>query len=71
MPKGPDDYDSASPVIQKLLDQNARFVAVAGIAALAGKRQVEKATPPMPEQTVETVKEDVEWAKTRTSSART
>src|SRR3954452_10096047 len=35
MPKGPDDYDSASPVIQKLLDQNARFVAVAGIGLLA------------------------------------
>jgi hypothetical protein len=35
MPKGPDDYDSASPEIQKLLDQNARFVAVAGIGLLA------------------------------------
>ena len=35
MPKGPGDYDSASPVIQKLLDQNARFVAVAGIGLLA------------------------------------
>src|SRR6478672_5128425 len=35
MPKGPNDYDSASPVIQKLLDQNARFVAVAGIGLLA------------------------------------
>ena len=35
MPKGPDDYDSASPVIQRLLDQNARFVAVAGIGLLA------------------------------------
>ncbi len=38
MPKGPDDYDSASPVIQKLLDQNARFVAVAGIGLLAPGR---------------------------------
>ncbi len=35
MPKGPDDYDSATPVIQRLLDQNARFVAVAGIGLLA------------------------------------
>ena len=35
MPKGPGDYDSASPEIQKLLDQNARFVAVAGIGLLA------------------------------------
>src|SRR5690349_21216903 len=35
MPKGPDDYDSATPVIQRLFDQNARFVAVAGIGLLA------------------------------------
>jgi hypothetical protein len=35
MPKGDGDYDSATPVIQKLLDQNARFVAVAGIGLLA------------------------------------
>jgi hypothetical protein len=35
MPKGPDDYDSATPVIQRLLDQNERFVAVAGIGLLA------------------------------------
>ena len=32
---GPNDYDSASPVIQRLLDQSARFVAVAGIGLLA------------------------------------
>lgn len=35
MPKGPNDYDAASPEIQKLLDRNARFVAVAGIGLLA------------------------------------
>jgi hypothetical protein len=35
MPKGANDYDSATPEIQKLLDQNARFVAVAGIGLLA------------------------------------
>ena len=35
MPKGPNDYDSASPEIQKLLDKNVRFVAVAGIGLLA------------------------------------
>lgn len=43
---------------------------VAGIAALAGKRQVKRATPPLPEQTVETVKEDVQWATTRARTAR-
>ncbi|MDO8185009.1 phage holin family protein [Conexibacter sp. JD483] len=44
--------------------------ALAGIAALAGKKQVQQATPPVPEQTVETVKEDVQWAKTRARTAR-
>jgi hypothetical protein len=45
--------------------------AVAAALGLAGRNKVREATPPVPEQTVETVKEDVEWAKTRTSSART
>jgi len=45
--------------------------AVAAVLGLAGRNKVREATPPVPEQTVETVKEDVEWAKTRTSSART
>jgi hypothetical protein len=34
-PKGPDDYDAASPVVQRLVDEGARFVAVAGIGLLA------------------------------------
>jgi uncharacterized membrane protein YqjE len=45
--------------------------AVAAALGLAGRNKVREATPPVPEQTVETVKEDVEWAKTRTPSART
>jgi Putative Actinobacterial Holin-X, holin superfamily III len=44
--------------------------ATAGLLALAGKSRVQEATPPAP-QTVETVKEDIEWAKTRGRSART
>ena len=35
-----------------------------------GKERVEEAGSPVPEQTIETVKEDVEWAKTRATSAR-
>lgn len=46
------------------------YFAIAGIAALAGKKQVEQATPAMPEQTVETVKEDVRWTKQRARTAR-
>jgi hypothetical protein len=38
--------------------------------ARAGKERVGDAGPPVPEQTIETVKEDVEWAKTRARSAR-
>jgi len=38
--------------------------------AQQGKERVAEAGKPIPEQTIETVKEDVEWAKTRASSAR-
>jgi hypothetical protein len=47
----------------------AVWAAVAGALALAGKGRVQEATPPAP-QTVETVKEDVEWAKTQARSAK-
>jgi len=36
---------------------------VAGGAALAGKREVQEATPPAPERTIASVKEDVEAVK--------
>lgn len=48
----------------------AAYFLIAGIAALAGKRQVDRAGPAMPEQTVETVKEDVRWTKQRAQMAR-
>ena len=44
--------------------------AIAGVLALQGKNKVQKATPPVPEQATESVKEDVEWAKTRAQQAR-
>jgi cbb3-type cytochrome oxidase subunit 3 len=40
------------------------------VLAKQGKERVEEAGKPIPEQTIETVKEDVEWAKTRATSAR-
>ena len=43
---------------------------IAGVLALTGKKEVQEAGPPVPEQTVETVKEDVQWAKTQPRSAR-
>ena len=46
------------------------FGAIAGVLALQGRNRMRAAAPPVPEQTVETVKEDVEWAKTRAGSAQ-
>jgi Putative Actinobacterial Holin-X, holin superfamily III len=42
---------------------------VAAVLALQGRNKLQEATPPVPEQTRDSVKEDVEWAKTRTRSA--
>jgi uncharacterized membrane protein YqjE len=44
------------------------YAAVAAVLALRGKERIEESTPPVPEQTLETLKEDVEWAKTQTRS---
>jgi cbb3-type cytochrome oxidase subunit 3 len=46
------------------------LAATAYVLAKQGKERVEEAGAPVPEQTIETVKEDVEWAKTRATSAR-
>jgi uncharacterized membrane protein YqjE len=45
--------------------------ALAAVLALQGRNRMRAAAPPIPQQTVETMKEDVEWAKTRTPSAKT
>jgi Putative Actinobacterial Holin-X, holin superfamily III len=46
------------------------YGAVAGILALQGRNRIKQAVPPVPEQTVETLKEDVQWAKNQTPSAK-
>ena len=46
------------------------YVAIAAVLGLKGRDRIQAATPPVPEQTVDTVKEDVEWAKTRAQSAQ-
>ena len=48
----------------------AVLAAVAYVLIRLGKERVAEAGKPVPEQTIETVKEDVQWAKTRASSAR-
>jgi hypothetical protein len=44
------------------------YAAGAALLALRGKEKVSEATPPIPEETIDTVKEDVQWAKTQISS---
>lgn len=46
----------------------AVYGALAGALALVGKKRVSESTPAVPEQTVESVKEDVQWAKTQLPS---
>lgn len=46
------------------------YGAVAGALAFSGKSKVQQAVPPVPEQATESVKEDVEWTKTRAKQGR-
>lgn len=46
------------------------YAAIAGVLALRGKNEVAEAAPPTPEQTTDTLKEDVQWAKTQLPSGR-
>ena len=49
----------------------AVYAAIAGALALVGKSRVKAGTPPVPEQAVDSVKEDVEWTKRKAKQART
>jgi MFS family permease len=60
----------ALPVWASALIVAALYGAVAGILALRGKKKVQEATPPLPEQTVQSVKEDVRYTKQRAQEAR-
>jgi len=46
------------------------YGAIAGVLALTGRNKVAQATPPVPEQATESVKEDVRWAKTHAQAGR-
>jgi membrane protein len=46
------------------------WFAIAGVLALLGKGRTKRAVPPTPEQTVETVKEDVRYTKEHVQEAR-
>jgi Putative Actinobacterial Holin-X, holin superfamily III len=44
--------------------------AIAGVMALVGKGRVQKGAPPVPEQSIESVKEDVQWTKASAQRGR-
>jgi hypothetical protein len=46
----------------------AGLLLVAGILALTGKKELDEAGPPKPEQTIESVQQDVETVKARAKS---
>lgn len=46
------------------------YGALAGVLALTGKNRVSRGVPPAPEQTVETVKQDVEYVRERAKEGR-
>jgi uncharacterized membrane protein YqjE len=46
------------------------YAAIAGVLALTGKGRVQRATPPVPEEAVESTKEDIEWTRKRITEAR-
>jgi hypothetical protein len=48
----------------------AAYGLLAAGLALAGRSQVQQATPPVPQLATETVREDVQWAKAKAREAR-
>ena len=48
----------------------AAYGLFAGGLALAGRAQVQQATPPVPQQATESVKEDVQWAKAKAQQTK-
>jgi uncharacterized membrane protein YqjE len=63
--------DGAMPNWLAALIVGLVYAAIAGFLYARGKERVEEAGSPVPEQTVETLKEDVQWAKHPTTSAKT
>ena len=58
------------PVWAGALIVTAVYGVIAAMLALRGKHELEDVTAPIPKQTIQSVKEDVQWAKTRANSVR-
>ncbi len=46
------------------------YLAIAGVLALTGKKQVDEGTPPVPERAIESSKQDVDQIKTSAKEGR-
>ena len=62
--------DAAMPAWLAALIVAVVYAAVAAVLAVRGRAKVKQAVPPVPEQTIETVKEDVQWVKNQTPSVK-
>jgi uncharacterized membrane protein YqjE len=60
--------DLAMPAWAAAVIVTALWAAVAGVLALQGRKKMQEMGKPIPEKTIETVKEDVQWAKHPTKS---
>jgi tetrahydromethanopterin S-methyltransferase subunit C len=61
--------DTAMPLWLAALIVTVLWAVIGAVLAARGRKELQRAAPPVPEQTVETVKEDIQWAKTQTGSA--
>jgi hypothetical protein len=61
--------DLAMPTWLAAVIVTVAYGAISAVLVQIGRKQVQEAAPPVPEETIESVKEDVQWAKTRTRSA--
>jgi uncharacterized protein YacL len=62
--------DAAMPAWLAALIVAVVYGVIAAVLALRGRDRVKQAVPLVPELTIETVKEDVQWAKTQTPSVK-
>jgi uncharacterized membrane protein YqjE len=61
--------DTAMPLWLAALIVTVLWAVIGAVLAARGRKELQQAAPPVPEQTMETVKEDIQWAKTQTGSA--
>jgi uncharacterized membrane protein YqjE len=63
--------DAVMPAWLAALIVGVVYGIIAFVLVKQGQAKLRQATPPVPTQTIETVKEDVEWARTQMRSDRT